>query len=153
MTIANHNPLNIKQGRPPWKGSIDTDQRGHAIFVAASDAYRAGCRTLANYQNRHGLRTLNAIFARWAPTSDSIGSVPGNPPNDPNEYARYVARRAGLLPFEEIELFTPKGEVMDRLMLHIILAAMTRYECGANTIVYPEEINDGISKYEKDFVQ
>lgn len=120
----NNNPLNVKQGSDPWKGSTGADNRGHAIFADPADGIRAGCRILQQKWN-NGKRTLLAIILEWAPVNDTQGGLPGYPANDPADYAAYVALRAG------IGMNDPLPYLADDAALYArIMRAMANFETG-----------------------
>lgn len=124
--IRNKNPLNVK-GKG-WQGQVGNDSRGHAIFRDEIWGTRAAIVTLRTYWLKHKKRTVAEILSRWAPTSDTIGSIPGAPPNSPVEYARFVEKRTGLKPNEELRLFDFDGEVWSATQLYKLVAAMAEYE-------------------------
>lgn len=140
---ANKNPLNIK-GRDHWLGKIANDSRGHCIFESPEYGIRAGMRTLQS-KWINCKRTIAAIISEWAPSSDTQGSMPGRPANDPDDYAGYVARRAGI--GEHAALPDPVG--CDPVWGKII-AAMAHYEMG--TDCPPEVIERGMELWKEDFV-
>src|SRR5688500_10842783 len=98
--IKNKNYLNVKNGRSPWIDAggkkSKTDSRGHAVFTDPAYGVRAGIMLLRTYFFTHNLRTIAEILARWAPATDTIGSVPGGPKNSPLEYSTFVAGRMGI---------------------------------------------------------
>lgn len=70
--VRNHNPGNIRLSRDPWQG-LSGAQTDTAFFVFTSPAYgiRALAKTLITYQDKHGLRTIEDIIARWAPSNEN----------------------------------------------------------------------------------
>lgn len=79
--VRNNNPGNIRRSRDPWQG-LSGAQTDTAFFVFTSPAYgiRALAKTLITYQDKHGLRTIEDIIARWAPSNENntaayIGAV------------------------------------------------------------------------------
>ena len=132
--IRNRNWLNIKQVEGvAWRGSTGEDARGHAIFEAPEWSIRAGIRILRSYR-RLGLNTVRAIIGRWAPATDTLGSVVGSKTfNQPGRYADFVASRAGVRTDEPLDLFEADGKTLTKRGLEKlprILNAMAIYELG-----------------------
>lgn len=119
----NKNPLNIK-GADRWKGKLGNDSRGHVIFSDPAFGIRAAARTIQS-KWINGKRTIRAICRDWAPASDTIGSIPGNAPNDPDAYADFVAQRSGIPPNFPL----PEPTTCPNTMLKI-LEAMALYDMG-----------------------
>jgi hypothetical protein len=129
LGIRNRNLLNVKQNpRNPWKYSTGADARGHTIFPNFPAGIRAGIITLRTYWTTHRLRTLSGICGRWAPSTDTHGSIPGASPNQPDLYAEFLGKRMGLLPGSALMLFTDTGQVRSPDQLHQIVAGMAAYE-------------------------
>lgn len=92
--VRNNNPTNIKIG-DPWEGlanrsEMTAEQRAEATFAVFRESkwgFRASAKLLQAYQTKHGLRSIRAIIARWAPNSDG---------NDAAGYARQVAKAVGV---------------------------------------------------------
>lgn len=123
------NPLAVKTpSSGPWDGQTGKDNRGHAIFDDARWGIRAGCKILSRYYRERGARTLNDIFRIYAPASDTVGSIPGNPGNQPNKYAAYVAGRIGIGPDTPCGAMKADGTVGSRAMLEDMLIAMAYFE-------------------------
>lgn len=137
----NNNPLNVKQGKDKWKGSIGTDSKGHAIFPSMGWGIRAAIITLRSYYLKHGLCNVASILSRWAPASDTIGSIPGAPPNSPKEYTEFVCRHSGLGATTNLELFSPDGEINSWATLQLLLAAMAKYENHPTFSLSDKDIN------------
>lgn len=128
--IRNKNLLNIK-GKM-WRGAVGVDDRNHTKFSSYPLGVRAAIKLLNTYWFKHKLRTVPAILSRWAPVSDSIGSIPGASPNSPIKYSRFVL---GRMPWPEelngkLSLFRSNGDLDDTLELYFLLEAMSRYELG-----------------------
>lgn len=130
--IRNKNLLNVKQGSDPWRWSTGKDGRGHAIFPTFPKGLRAGIHLLRVYWERHRLHTIADILRRWAPATDTIGSLPGAPPNSPKAYSEFVARRMGVEPMTPLRLFRSDGAPDDRDQLFALVAAMAAYENDAD---------------------
>lgn len=139
------NPLNVKAPRTPyWQGQIGRDSRGHAKFKSPAHGVRAAALLLRTYWRRHRLRTVAAILSRWAPVTDSVGSLPGAPANSPKEYAEFVEKRTGLHPMEALEMFWEDGTIRDKTQLKKLLKAMAEYEIGAGFNLHDKTINQGL---------
>ncbi len=85
--IRNNNPGNIRRNGDPWQGLAE--RQGDVEFFTFKDpvyGIRALARTLITYQDKHGLRSISQIIARWAPPVE----------NNTNAYVRAVAADAGL---------------------------------------------------------
>lgn len=115
--IRNHNPGNLRPG-PAWQGiaGLDRDPPDppYLRFIDAEHGIRAIARTLMAYRDRHGIATLEAVFARWAPAGDG---------NDPRAYAAAVAAALGRDPGATIDLRDPA-------VLAALAAAITHQENG-----------------------
>ncbi len=123
------NPLNVKApSQPYWKGQVARDCRGHAVFDDVAFGTRAAIITLRTYWITHNLRTVAKIISRWAPSTDTIGSIAGAARNDPGDYARYVARKAKIQPTTALALFSESGSIEDVAMLYELISAMAKYE-------------------------
>jgi hypothetical protein len=144
-TAVRHlNPGNIKRTRNPWRGQIGSDSRGHVIFSAPELGARALAYQLRVNQNKHGLDTVAKQLARWAPTTDTIGSLPGAPPNSPREYALFVQDVTGIAPNAKLRLF--KGDRPDDLeQLVAFMSAIAEYETGRGFKVNPWVLKTGVS--------
>ena len=95
--IRNNNYLNVKNGKDPWQDAggrpSRTDGRGHAVFTDPAYGVRAGIILLRSYFFKHNLRTIAEILSRWAPATDTVGSLPNAPRNSPLEYSTFVSGR------------------------------------------------------------
>lgn len=140
--IRHNNPLNIKAGA--WKGKTGSDSRGHSIFSKPAWGIRAAAINLRTYYNKRGLNTVAKILSRWAPTSDTIGSLPGAPPNSPKDYAQFVHRRTGLAPNRTLDLFAG-NRVADHDQLAALIKAMAEYEIGSGFRLKPTTIDAGLA--------
>lgn len=140
--LRNNNPLNVKGSG--WQGQTGNDPRGHAIFSTAAHGVRAAIVTLRTYWFTHKLRTIAAILSRWAPASDTIGSLPNAPANSPKAYSEFVARRCRLTPTEQLSLFAKDRSVDNKEQLAAVLAAMAAYEIGAGYTLPASIIEEGM---------
>ena len=84
--IRNNNPGNLRRTTDPWQGlAVPQTDRAFFVFKDATYGIRALARTLINYQDQHGLRTIRQIISRWAPANE----------NDTASYINAVAKQAG----------------------------------------------------------
>lgn len=137
--IRHKNLLNVKG--TGWLYSEGRDSRGHNIFPTYAKGLRAGIITLRTYWVKHQKRSIAAILSRWAPASDTVGSLPGAPANSPLDYSRFVGERMGVAPTATLALFHDDGTVRDRDQLFALVSAMAAYENAAG-LVLPREIFD-----------
>lgn len=146
--IRNKNYLNIKNGSSPWMDAggknSETDSRGHAIFTDPAYGIRAGIMLLRRYYFTHNLRTIAEILARWAPASDTIGSLPGAPPNSPLDYSTFVAGRMGIGFNDRLDIFNDDQTIGNIARLRGLFLAMSEYEIGGGFKVPVEEFNAGL---------
>ena len=112
--IRNHNPGNLRRTADPWQGlaAVQNDPEFFQ-FAAAKWGIRALARTLIAYQDRHDLKTIAQMIARWAP--------PGE--NDTGAYVRDVAVALGVGTEEGID-------VHDHAVLRPLVLAIIRHENG-----------------------
>jgi hypothetical protein len=148
LGIRHKNPLCLKtRARNPWPGQTGKDSRGHAIFDDAMYGFAAGASLLWTYQHTHKLQTLRQIFNRWAPPDDTVGSLPGNPANQPNVYASFVAKKCGVSDTAPLALFLHSGGVLAKDLLLRLILAMAHYECG-KPWPEPQDAERGIALYQ-----
>lgn len=85
--LNNRNPGNIRQSKGRYKGEV-RPSRDPAFkqFETMAWGYRAIFVLLHTYRTRHGLHTIAAMIARWAPPSE----------NKTELYIRTVSRRSGI---------------------------------------------------------
>lgn len=140
--LRNNNYLNVKQPLPDiWRdaGGKDSlaDSENHAIFTDPAYGLRAAIIQLRSYFFRPDppLRSVAAILSRWAPVSDTLGSLPGWPPNSPEAYARHVAKVMGISPTERLRLFKADQSLGDLEQLRNLLRAMAEYEIESGFII------------------
>jgi len=110
----NRNPGNIEHNpRNAWNGLASPASDGRFCrFVSHEHGIRALALLLLTYQDRHGLRTINAIIHRWAPTTE----------NATDRYVGRVARHMRQGPDDEIDLQDPR--VMRLLVEAIIIVEL-----------------------------
>lgn len=135
--LRNKNYLNVKGSG--WKGQTGQDSRGHAIFPSPEYGIRAGIVLLRTYWFKYNLRTIAAILSRWAPASDTVGSLPGAPKNSPAEYSRFVSKRVGVGPTVPLNLFRPDRSLQNVKQLKAVVEAMAAYEIGGGFDVPDQE--------------
>ncbi|HEX4951122.1 MAG TPA: peptidoglycan DD-metalloendopeptidase family protein [Blastocatellia bacterium] len=148
LGIQNKNYLNVKNGSSPWldAGGVNstTDARGHAVFTDAAFGIRAGILQLRAYFFKHNRRTIAEILSRWAPATDTIGSLPGAPPNSPLEYSTFVAGRMGIGVNERLDIFKEDKTIGNIARLRDLFQAMAAFENGTDFVVPAEEFNAGL---------
>lgn len=115
LAYKNKNPLNVKCKGFTWKGQIDTDQSGHAIFSSWEYGVRAASYVLKNYSKRHKLDTIEGIVKRFAKGNNK-------------EYINFLCKRLNLKKDEKFNVVNRMSE---------LLRAMSRFESGQEL---PEEL-------------
>ena len=129
--IDNRNWMNIKAPHASyWNGQIGIDDRNHAQFRSPAYSIRAGLRQLRTYQKNYGIDTFKGIFERWAPATDTVGSIAGNAANNPIKYAKFVAKAVDAGPNAKTELFNADWSLTDEERACKIMKAIARYEGG-----------------------
>ena len=153
----NNNDLNLKNGPSPWLDADGkdsrTDDRGHAIFKDPAFGVRAGLLQLRIYYFTHQLRTIAQILARWAPASDTVGSLPGAPQNSPREYSTFVAGRMGVDFNQRLDLFHDDKTISNLAQLRDLFLAMAAFEIGSSFKVPPEDFTKGVELLEPGITQ
>lgn len=121
LARANRNLLNIRYfGGEKFKGFIGVDKHNHVIFEHAAYSVRAGAMILKNYEERHGIRTIEDMINRFAE---------GNR----EQYVAFVCKHLGVKPRQEISL---------KKNLHKLLPIMIKFETGETVgVEYTEIIN------------
>lgn len=129
--MRNRNIMNVKQDdKNPWKYSTGKDSKNHAIFPSYTTGLRAGIINLRSYWTRHNLRTLAEIINRYAPASDTIGSIAGAKSNDPGAYANFLAKQIGIPATSKLMIFHDSGAVRSADQLYALVKNIIIYECG-----------------------
>lgn len=108
LAFKNKNPLNVKCKGFTWKGQIDIDQFGHAIFSTWEYGVRAASYVLKNYYKQHKIDTLEGIVTRFAR---------GNT----KEYVEFLCKRMNLKRDEKFNVVNRMSE---------LLKYMARWESG-----------------------
>lgn len=83
------------------------------VFEAPEWGVRAIVRVLRSYRDRHGLSTVRAIIARWAPPAE----------NRTDLYVGFVCDRLGVGPDETVDIDRPE-------VLRTLVRAIIQKECG-----------------------
>ncbi|CDM42403.1 structural protein [Ectopseudomonas oleovorans] len=114
--IRNNNPGNIDYNpRNNWQGQLPRDVKiepRFACFDTAFNGIRALAKLLVNYRKIHGLRTVEGLISRWAPSNE----------NDTKAYAHAVAAHLGV-PIQA-------GIHLDQDTLEKLVTAIIRHENG-----------------------
>lgn len=114
--IRNNNPGNIEfNPRNNWRGQLPHDVKMEPRFARFDTPYngiRALARLLLNYRKLHGLRTVEGLISRWAPSNE----------NDTKAYAHAVARQMGVSIQQPLYL--------DQDTLERLVTAVIRHENG-----------------------
>lgn len=132
-------------GKPTyWDGQESQDSRGHAQFSHPKYAARAFVKLMRTYYFTHNLRSANDIMNRYAPATDTIGSVAGGRPNPTTEYAKQISRALGKSPDEDLKLFANETTVNKNEMVALLIT-FAKWEITANNQVTKELALDGIA--------
>lgn len=135
-----------------WRGETGRDDRGHAIFSDASFGARAFFYTMRSYRFRYDIKTTRQIFARYAPSSDCVGSLPRDPetglcPQGENPtvaYARTVAEAMGIGLDDDIGLFDTARRI-DVAKAKKLARGVLRFEIGQQYDVTDTLLDEGIA--------
>ena len=121
LARANRNLLNIKKlNKGKWLGEIGVDKHSHVIFSHPAYSVRAGAMILKNYEERHGISTIEDMIDRFCE---------GNKP----QYVSFICKHLGVKPRQKISL---------KKNLHKLLPIMIKFETGESIgIEYTEIIN------------
>ncbi|QHD10033.1 structural protein [Pseudomonas sp. R76] len=99
--VRNKNPGNIDYSPAnQWQGQLKPDpsiEKRFARFDTAENGIRALGKVLLTYQRKHGLKTVEAIIGRWAPSGE----------NDTAAYVGAVEANTGTRPGAEVDLTRP----------------------------------------------
>lgn len=132
--IRNFNPGNIRHVKGiRWQGmSANQNDTDFVQFVDPRWGIRAIARTLITYQDKHDLRTIRRISARWAPPNE----------NNTENYIRQVATHVGVSPDARIDVY-------DYPIMRALTVAIIGHENGVGQL--PEDnwygpalINEGL---------
>ena len=121
LARANRNLLNIRYfGGDKFKGAIGVDKHNHVIFAHPAYSVRAGAMILKNYEERHGIRTVEDMIKRFAEGNQE-------------QYIAFVCKHLGVKPRQKISL---------KKNLHKLLPIMIKFETGVSVgVEYTEIIN------------
>ena len=111
--VRNNNPGNIMKGGDNWQGEVQGNDPRYATFATPEAGIRAMGKTLLTYQEKHGLNSVEAIIARWAPATE----------NNTVAYVATVAKEMGVKPDAALNL--RDGDTLTKLT-----RAMIRVENG-----------------------
>lgn len=113
--IRNHNPGNIKRKGAQWIGLADEqDDPTFLQFVDPRFGVRAMARIMQTYYNVHGLRCVEDIIRRWAPTSE----------NDTDAYVDAVCNAMSVPKRKRLDV------LHDKQLLGKLLRAIIHHENG-----------------------
>jgi len=132
-------------GKPTyWNGQESQDSRGHAQFLHPKYAARAFVKLMHTYYFKHNLRSATDIMNRYAPSTDTIGSIVGGKPNPTGAYAKKIAKELGKQADEDLQLFINKNTI-NRDEMVALLIVFAKWEITAKHRVTEELAIDGIS--------
>lgn len=131
--IRNNNPGNIDYSPSnAWQGQLKHDpaiEARFARFDTPENGIRALGKTLRTYQRKHGLKTVQAIIGRWAPSQE----------NDTAAYVRSVESKIpGATPGAEIDVSSPP-------VLRAFVSAIIEHE-NANYQYSSSVIDEGVRR-------
>lgn len=122
--IRNNNPANIRRSCVHWMGLVTLlNGRKDSSFCQFSEM-RFGVRALVvllrTYYCKHNLKTVHDILLRYAPTSE----------NDTYGYIKTVSSAVGVESWDDLNIFTDNGEVLDTFKLFRLCRAICSVESG-----------------------
>ncbi len=128
--IRNNNPGNIRLSADQWQGMRGEQTDGAFVqFTEMRYGVRAAVKVFRNYQSRYGLRTVAALIARWAPSTE----------NDTAAYVKSVSARVGVADTSPLDLTNVE-------LVYRFLRAVFRHECGIAAEAIPEgTLREGIA--------
>lgn len=133
--VRNNNPGNIDYNKAnDWQGQLGLEIKvgastpRFARFDTPENGIRALGKLLLTYQRKHGLKTVEQIISRWAPSTE----------NNTRAYADAVARAMQVTAHANINLSTVA-------MLRPMVEAIIRHENGYNPYVRGE-IDEGVRR-------
>ena len=134
--IRLNNPGLLRHGSP-WQGlAEDQPDSEFCAFTQPKWGIRAMAVTLINYQDKHRIRTVAGIIARWAPKAGSDSQGNGYS-NSTDAYTQFVADKVRVSPNALIDV--TGYETMRRLVLAII-----EFENARNQPYTPAQIDKGL---------
>lgn len=111
--IRNNNPGNVMKGSDTWQGEVQGNDPRYSTFASPEAGIRAMGKTLLAYQDKHGLNSVEAVIARWAPATE----------NNTVAYVATVAKEMGVKANAPLDLHD--GDTLAKLT-----RAMIRVENG-----------------------
>lgn len=116
--IRNNNPGNIDfNPKNKWQGQLEHDEKVESRFArfdSPQNGIRAMAKLLSNYQNKSGIRTIDGIINKWAPSVE----------NDSDAYIAQVSKAVGVQPNDIINL-------KDETVLFKLVKAIIKHENGS----------------------
>lgn len=117
--LRNRNPGNLRHSRVRFKGEVTPSRDAEfKEFSSMSYGYRAMFVVLDSYRRRYGRNTIRTMIERYAPPSE----------NFTDGYVRFIARRTGIAPDEELDTRAPRDMIP-------VVAAMSEIENGVAPIM------------------
>lgn len=123
-----------------WKGQIDKDTKGHAIFSDPIFGIRAFIKLTINYVSK-GRNTLYKFFSVYAPSNDCLGSVKKifrngkwecpQGSNQPENYAQKVGKALNIGIHDLLNIRNKNGELNIHL-LTLFISEVAKVETGRN---------------------
>jgi hypothetical protein len=117
-----NNPGNIRYNpKNQWRGLANPPEKnGYCAFTDPLWGLRAMCIIIAGYKEKYGVINIDMLIDKWAPPGDD---------NPTDEYAAYVAQKAGFDPTQNIDLH-------DADTLSRIIPGMCMFENGPANVNY-----------------
>ena len=132
-------------GKPTyWNGQVSQDARGHAQFTHPRFAARAFVKLMRTYYLKYSLVTAFQIMNRYAPPTDTIGSIENGRPNPTQKYAIEIARSMGKKADDDLMLFDSDSSVNEDNMI-ALMKALSIWEITAKHKITDELAKDGIA--------
>ena len=132
-------------GKPTyWNGQVSQDSRGHAQFSHPKYAARAFIKLMHTYRFKYNLHSANDIMNRYAPRTDTIGSIAGGQANPTDLYAEQIAKALNKEPNEDLNIFID-DQTLNKENAVLLLKAFAKWEITAKHAVTDKVILDGIN--------
>lgn len=123
--VRNNNPGNIDYvPANKWRGQLPPNpalEKRFARFDTPENGIRALGKLIRTYQNKHGLKSVEQIIGRWAPSTE----------NNTRSYVEAVAKGIGVTPWANID-------VNRASMLRPLVEAIIHHENAG--FAYPEAV-------------
>lgn len=136
-----------------WKGQIDYDMYGHAIFNEAKWGILAFIEVTLKQIEENKRNTPFKFISVYAPPEECIGDKK-NPDgsckygkNPTEKYAQKIADALGLSMDEIIILRNDEGELQAEVIA-ILFSAIAKFELGLDCKISVEGIKDAFKEYE-----